>query len=418
MKNVSVKNCPVSSFKGSMFALAAIAGCLFSALSLTGQVVNPTSVYLQTPPLTTSATTNLTSPVHFQATAESTYAITGYAIYVDSNLVYKNTLTTLDTWVVISSGTHSIVVTAWDSTGGLLQSSSYSIDITGFTAPTPPPRALVLNVDALSSGSSPKYPWSVQPNAGGACSTQGTIGTWTSSSDPNTSNAPDPTGGEFFTETNTGCTSGSGLEDNTLFAWKDSGDMSNAQTNYLWDFWFYVPTTNNTNYIQALEADYFTALKMEDGDVHDFMFGSQCNYEGSSKADYLEFAYPLDNDWAPTSYSCQPTRPYSSTLQSYSEGAWHHVTGFYQRVTPNGSSPVYQNVAAGQTSSNDTNTDLLFGTMTIDGYTYYLGYVGQSVIPSPAWSPVIGVQHQLDIPPLTTVQTIDEYVDAETLYAW
>jgi hypothetical protein len=389
-----------------MFAAIAIAACLFSAPPLTASTP-PTSVYLQTPPLTTTATTNVTSPVHFQATAESTYGITGYAIYVDGNEAYLNNITTLDTWVVLSSGTHTVHITAWDSSGGFLtipsQSGNYNINVTGFAAPTPQPAATEIHVDKT-------YSWTKQTGAGGNCDT-GTIGTWTSASDPNTANAPDPTGGQHFTMTNT-C----GQEDNSLFAWKDTADTSNAYINYLWDFWFYVPTTTNANYVQALESDLFFAVKVNDGSVHEFMYGSQCLYSGTAHADYWQIAYPQSNQWTSTSDSCQPTRPESGTLQAFTQGGWHHATYYYQRVTPNGGSPAYQHVVGGVTSATDTNTEGLFGTLTIDGYTYYLGNIVQSSIPG--WSAVLGVQHQLDMPGSGLNQTIDEYVDLETVYLW
>jgi len=391
-----------------VYAVAA-AICFLGIAPGIAQQIPPTSVYLQTPAVSTTATTNVTSPVHFQATAESTYGITGYAIYVDGNQAYLSNLTTLDTWVVMSSGTHNIHVTAWDSTGGYLtipsQNTNYSINVTGFAPPTPPPAALQLNVDR-------SYSWAKQPGAGGVCAT-GTIATWSSLSDPNTANAPDPTGGQHFTESNAGCLN---AEDNTLFAWKDANDATNAHTNFLWDFWFYVPTSTNPNYVQALESDLFFVVKVNDGNVHEFMFGSQCYYNGSSHSDYWQFAYPQSNHWSDSSDSCQPTRPETGALQAFSEGIWHHVTWFYQRVTPNGSSPAYQHIVNNPTYSTDTNTEGLFGTLTIDGYTYYVGQIVQSSIPG--WTPVLGVQHQLDMPALGSTQSIDEYVDQETVYTW
>ena len=385
----------------------AAATCFVAAVPSLAQTP-PTSVYLQTPAVSTSGTANVTSPVHFQATAESTYGITGYAIYVDGNEAYLNNLTTLDTWVVMSSGAHNVHVTAWDSTGGFLtipsQNTNYSINVTAFAPPTPPPSALELNVDT-------SYSWTKQPGAGANCAT-GTIAAWTSPSDPNTANAPDPTGGQHFTESNAGCLN---AEDNTLFAWKDTADATNARNNFLWDFWFYVPTTTNGNYIQALESDLFFAVKVNDGNVHEFMFGSQCYYNGSTHSDYWQFAYPQSNHWSDSTDSCQPTRPESGTLQAFTTGIWHHAIWFYQRVTPNGSS-AYQHVVSNPTYTTDTNTEGLFGTLTIDGYTYYVGQIVQSSIPG--WSPVLGVQHQLDMPPLASAQTINEYVDAETVYTW
>ncbi len=385
---------------------------LFSALGLEAQSVPPTAVNLQLPALSTSATTNVTSPIHFQATAESGYQITGYVVYVDNNIAYKQQGATLDGWVVVPSGAHQVHITAWDSSGGSSnyltipsQGSNYSIDVTGFAPPTPPASAVQINIDHNTS-----YSWAVQPNAGGNCATGTIVSPWTSSSDPNTVNAPDPTGGEHFNET--GC----GSEDNTLFAWKDndSTTVTNARTNFLWDYWFYVPSSDNNANIQALESDMFIALPIN-GVVQEFMFGTQCVYNGTAPEDYYQLAYPQDNDWASTSLSCEP--PFSGAKAPFAKGQWHHATLFLQRVTTQGGTvPAYQDIVSSPSSSNDPDTQGLYATLTIDGNTAYLGHVTNTE--TPGWSPVIGVQHQIDMPGSAGSNTINEYVDNETLWTW
>jgi hypothetical protein len=59
---------------------------------------------------------------------------------------------------------------------------------------------------------------------------------------------------------------------------------------------------------------------------------------------------------------------------------------------------------------------LRFGTLTIDGNTMYLGGLSGSTIPSPPWSPTLGVQHQLDS--AVSGVTIEQYADDETLTVW
>jgi hypothetical protein len=51
-----------------------------------------------------------------------------------------------------------------------------------------------------------------------------------------------------------------------------------------------------------------------------------------------------------------------------------------------------------------------------DGVTTYLGQLSYSTIPSPAWSPVIGLQHQLDS--AASGVTIEEYLDKESAPSW
>jgi hypothetical protein len=45
-----------------------------------------------------------------------------------------------------------------------------------------------------------------------------------------------------------------------------------------------------------------------------------------------------------------------------------------------------------------------------------LGGVAWSTIPNPVWSPVIGVQHQLDSAMAGAI--IEEYTDGESLISW
>jgi hypothetical protein len=195
-------------------ACLAVICCFAASLPAEAQSTPPTALNLQSPALSPSGTTDLTSPIHFQATAESQYQITGYVVYVDNNIAFQNSAPTADAWIVVSSGTHQIHVTAWDSSGGSNnylslpgQNANYSIDVTGFAPPTPPTSALQINIDQATS-----YPWVVQPNAGGNCETGTIVTPWTNSVDPNTGNAPEPTGGQHFSQI--GC----GQEDNTLFA--------------------------------------------------------------------------------------------------------------------------------------------------------------------------------------------------------
>ncbi len=61
------------------------------------------------------------SPVHFVASAQSSFPITAMEIYVDDSSAYLTYAGALDTFVPLSPGTHSVIVQAWDSTGAVLQ---------------------------------------------------------------------------------------------------------------------------------------------------------------------------------------------------------------------------------------------------------------------------------------------------------
>ncbi len=368
---------------------AAITLCLMG-LPAFGTV---TEVALQSPQLTKNNAINVTTPVHFQGTAESDKDITGFVVYVDGVNVFQNVKPTLDAWVLLppGGGVHSVYVTAWDSSGTLLTTSNYQMNITGIAPPMPPPSA----VRMLNANQTPNVQWTVDNNngVGGECN-DGRIGTFASDSDPNTANSPDaPLGGQHFSVTSK-C-----QYDDSLFVWKDSAAAQPNHTNFMWDFWVYIPTTTKSNNVQALEFDLFQAVGLSDG-VHEFMFGSQCDYGTNQWQIWLPQNGRLT--WVNAGVSgCQ-----------LSSGTWHHLTYFVQRVASTG----FQYIPNNFSSSSDPNGDLRFGTLTVDGNSYYLGQMSNSTIPNPKWQPTLGIQHQLDSS--VSGVTIEEYSDRETLMGW
>lgn len=350
-----------------------------------------TSITIQTPALSTQNIVDVTSPMHFEATAESSSTITGYVVYVDHEDVYQNHSASLDAWIVLPPGTtHSVYVTAWDSSGSLLSSPVYSIDVTATAPPVPP-------VTAIRKGQVDSGLWTVDndPGVGGQCN-DGSIGVYSHGVDPNTVNSPgSPSSGQHFIVTSK-C-----KYDDSLFYLKDSTIPSPyaGDTNFLWDFWMYVPTTTPTTAVQAIEADLFQAIQMGDG-VHEFMFGSQCDYATNQWQFWLPQSGKLT--WANVNLSpCQ-----------FAPGSWHHLTYFLQRVTPTG----YQVIPTIFGPASDPNTYLRFGTLTVDGNTMYVGGLANSTIPSPAWAPVLGIQHQLDSAEDNV--TLEEYINNESVTSW
>jgi hypothetical protein len=70
------------------------------------------------------------SPAHIVASASSSYPITAMRIYVDSNSVYTINASKIDTYVQMSTGSHSIVVQAWDSTGAVFK-TPLTVNVSG-----------------------------------------------------------------------------------------------------------------------------------------------------------------------------------------------------------------------------------------------------------------------------------------------
>ena len=270
-----------------------------------------------------------------------------------------------------------------------LSSAEHTIYVIGVAQPSPPPGAVrILGMDENTSA------WTVDNNSdvGGQCNS-GSIGTYHNDSDPNTANAPNYDGhGQHFLLISK-C-----QYDDSLFYWKNSSALAN-RTNFLWDFWFYIPQSTLANTIQALEFDLFQALQLSDG-VHEYMFGSQCDYATNQWQFWLsQGGAPA---WVNTGiYQC-----------AFLPGNWHHVSYFLQRVTSSG----YQQIPKSFSSTTDTNSYLRFGAITIDSSTHYLGELSDSTVPYPAWSPTFGVQHQLDS--AVSGMTLDEYITEESVVAW
>jgi len=68
-----------------------------------------------------AAGSTVASPVHFVAAAKSANPITAMRIYVDNISKFTVNASSLDTSVALATGTHSVVVQAWDSTGAVFK---------------------------------------------------------------------------------------------------------------------------------------------------------------------------------------------------------------------------------------------------------------------------------------------------------
>lgn len=69
------------------------------------------------------AGTTSASPVHFVASASSSFPIAAIRIYVDNVSMFTVNAASLDTFVAMSTGSHFVVVQAWDSTGAVFKST-------------------------------------------------------------------------------------------------------------------------------------------------------------------------------------------------------------------------------------------------------------------------------------------------------
>ena len=86
----------------------------------------------------TATATGSSSPITIHGSATSSLAITGWDIYVDSNLVFRQntSATSITQSVSMSTGTHNVVVKAWN-TSGADGSASLTVSVTSGTAAVP-----------------------------------------------------------------------------------------------------------------------------------------------------------------------------------------------------------------------------------------------------------------------------------------
>jgi hypothetical protein len=107
----------VHSYPGVAGSAADMADLFGAPPPPTGCTANVTGVTVCSP---TSGST-VVSPVHFVAAARSTHPITAMRIYVDNISRFAINSSSLDTSLALASGTHSVVVQAWDSTGAFFK---------------------------------------------------------------------------------------------------------------------------------------------------------------------------------------------------------------------------------------------------------------------------------------------------------
>jgi hypothetical protein len=79
------------------------------------------------------------APVHFVASAASCHRITAFALYADGQRVYEQRgPRSVDTWVDLPAGNHSVYARAWDATGAASSSGAVPIEVETKVIAKPP----------------------------------------------------------------------------------------------------------------------------------------------------------------------------------------------------------------------------------------------------------------------------------------
>lgn len=262
------------------------------------------------------------SPVHFVASATSTHPITAMRVYVDGVSAYLVSASSLNKYVTMSAGRHSVVVQAWDSSGAVFK-APLSLTVSGSTpAPTPtptptgglpaPPSTAVIkaNIDQMTGWASCTVCAGV--NAAGPVATYSMV-------ENQASPSLDGLAAKFSI-------SGTTPYSDALW-WKQLGAADSA-THLKYDVAFYI---TNPGVSQALEFD-----NNQSNGVHKFIYGTQCNIKGG----HWDVWGNAAGNWISTGIACSAPTAFQ----------WHHLTWEFQR----------------------TSTNVVFVGFTYDGVTHYV----------------------------------------------
>ena len=223
------------------------------------------------------------SPFQVIASASASNPITALQIYLDGQLVFTNNAASLNTNVSASTGSHSLVVQAWDSSGAF-----YKQPLTITVSSSVPPYAIVQSEIQNMGG------WencTMCAGAGGNGSPAGfSVQQFQSSPSLSGSSA------QFNIW-------GSTPYSDVLW-WKQLGG-NNGIANFKYDLDFYITAPQ---FAQALEFD----VNQSNGYTK-FIFGTQCNIRNGGVWDVWDTAGGV---WRHTGVAC--TMPSAYT--------WHHLT--------------------------------------------------------------------------------------------
>lgn len=246
------------------------------------------------------------SPAQFVASASGPNPITAMQIYVDNGLKYSASAASVNTSISMATGSHYVVVQAWDSTGAVYKTAE-NITV-GSSSPSPTPSAIpgtpIYNIDQMTG-----WQWCTTCAGAGGSGPSAQFSMTQFVSSP----SMDGQAGHFWI-------GGSTPYSDALW-WKQLGAQSGA-THFVYDLYFYY---TNANGPQALEFD----VNQSVGGIK-YIFGTQCNIRGDGQWDVWNGA---TKHWTATGIACPAPPTYKwNHLQlefwrsGYNQGTFVSVT--------------------------------------------------------------------------------------------
>jgi hypothetical protein len=308
----------------------------------------------------TSSTSNVTSPVHFTATATSPACSKGVGAMGIYTAPYKLAYTVqgakLDTRIALNAGTYDVAITEWDNCGWSSKAQlTLTVGSSSVPKTTPSPSGTTFSNLQSQRGWSG---YALLPPSWGICASCTSTGTqlgwsWTQ-------NVSSPSMDGISTKSSYGGGTakwGDVLWNNHLIgAFSSQGISDSNHTlvptlhNFTYDVYFWV---KDASVSQAMEFDInqFTGGKS-------YIWGHECRIAGGHQWDVYD---NVNKKWVPTGVPCNPV-----------SGAWNHLVINVQRTSTN---------------------QLLFKTITLNGN---VGTINRTYAPtSTSWNGVT-INYQLD----------------------
>ena len=316
-----------------------------------------------------------TSPVTVSATSSSPNGPSGWDVYLDSNLVVRNNDTSgrLDTTFPSATGSHTVVIKAWDNSGANT-SATETITVNSSSLPTPPGNAI--EYPNLQNTTGNPGTWTICDGACSGSNTTGTDGFNFSVVSPSLSGAAM----ELWSKA-----TASG-EWNSL-GYRHLGCPTGGCTsvsNFLEDMWFYIPSSSTA--LQATEYD---------PGVYDGSYKSFASMQCDSVSGDWRFWNSAANSWTILSSTGGTLPVHKCTLLSQTN-TWHH----YQLYV----------------TMNFTAHTITYETFVLDGVTVYSDIANTYNALAETGTPTVNIEQQLDNH--TSGVTDSEYLDNYYLWVW
>jgi hypothetical protein len=233
----------------------------------------------------------VTSPAHLAASASASHPITSMAVLVDGTRVLLGYTSSLNDFVWMPAGAHTITVQAQDSSGAVFKSTRL-VNVVSTSSPLP-----LSNIEDMST-----WQWCTRQWNGLVCASGlGNAVSWMAGHQ--TSPSLDGASSEFYIGGSTGYS-------NALW-WKSLGGGA-SPSHFKYDFWVYIQQPQLS---QALEFD----VNQSFSNGTRYVWGSECNFKADHAWDVWDGG---TKKWIQTALGC-PVFPANK---------WIHFTWNLERV--------------------------------------------------------------------------------------